>query len=85
MSRITIYTTTNCPFCKMLKGYLDEKGMAYTEVNVETNSEKQEEMIALSGGFAGTPFSIITNEDGSVVKVTGFDKKKIDEALGLSQ
>ena len=33
---ITIYTKTNCPNCTTAKQLLISKGLAYTEINIET-------------------------------------------------
>jgi len=33
---ITIYTKTNCPNCTTAKQLLVSKGLAYTEINIET-------------------------------------------------
>lgn len=81
---IVIYSTTNCPYCKMLKGYLTEKSISFTEKIIDQEPAAQEEMAALSGGFMGTPFTVVTKEDGTQVKIEGFDKAKVDEALGLN-
>ncbi len=80
---ITIYTTTTCPYCKMLKGYLSEKNISFTEKVVDQDTPAQEEMMKLSGGSIGVPFTIIKKDDGSEVKILGFDKAKVDETLGL--
>ncbi len=37
---VTVYTTTRCPYCVMLKNFLKEKEIAFHEVNVESNPEK---------------------------------------------
>ena len=42
---VTIYSTTTCPYCKMAKQYMKEKGVAFTEVNVQEDPKKAEEMI----------------------------------------
>ncbi|WP_042150079.1 glutaredoxin family protein [Paucisalibacillus sp. EB02] len=34
---ITIYTTTLCPVCKMVKQFLDTFEVSYKEVNVDIN------------------------------------------------
>lgn len=81
--QVTVYTTTTCPFCKMLKGYLTEKGIAFTEKVVDQDASLQEEMLKESEGFTGVPFTVITKDDGTKVKIKGFDKKKFDETLGL--
>lgn len=81
--QVTIYSTTTCPYCKMLKGYLSEKNIAYTEKVTDQDIASQEEMMKLSEGFMGVPFTVITKDDGSVVKIRGFDKAKVDETLGI--
>lgn len=79
-----VYSTTTCPYCKMLKSYLDEKSVTYTEKLVDQDDAAREEMTKASGGFLGVPYSIITKDDGTKENVIGFDKGKIDTILGLS-
>lgn len=81
---VTVYTTTTCPYCKMLKGYLSEKGVAYTEKLVDQDAVAQEEMLERSGGFMGVPFTVVTKDDGTQETIRGFDKPKVDETFGLS-
>lgn len=81
--QVAVYTTTTCPFCKMLKDYLTEKGVGFSEKVVDQNPKLQEEMMKESEGFTGVPFTVITKEDGAKIKIQGFDKKKIDETLSL--
>lgn len=83
MSSVVIYSTTTCPYCNMLKKHLGARGIAFTEKLVDQDSAAQEEMAAISGGFMGTPFTVITKEDGTQVKVMGFDKEKVDSTLGF--
>jgi len=83
MMNITIYSTTTCPYCKMLKKYLDEKKIAYTEKVVDQDDAAKEEMMKESGGFLGVPFTVIV-KDGKKDKVIGFDKTKINQVLGIS-
>ena len=78
-----IYSTTTCPYCKMLKDYMSEKNIAYTEKLVDQDDAAKEEMMAASGGFLGVPFSIITKDDGSRANVIGFDKNKLNEILQI--
>ena len=80
---ITVYSTTTCPYCKMLKDYLKEKNMAYVEKLVDQDDIAREEMMAASGGFLGVPFTIITKDDGSRENVIGFDKGKIGSLLEI--
>jgi glutaredoxin len=68
----------------MLKSYLDEKSIVYTEKLVDQDDSAREEMTKASGGFLGVPYSIITKDDGSKEKIIGFDKGKINSVLGLA-
>ena len=36
MKRITVYTLSTCPTCKRLKRFLDESGIDYRKVEVDT-------------------------------------------------
>ena len=79
--KITIYSTTTCPYCKMLKDYLDEKEVKYEEKLVDQDDIAREEMLTVSGGFLGVPFTVVEKEDGTKDTVIGFDKNKIETLL----
>lgn len=81
--QITVYSTTTCPYCKMLKDYLKSKGADYVEKVVDQDESAREEMSAKSGGFLGVPFTVIAKDGGEEEKVLGFDKGKIDSILGV--
>ena len=83
MAKVIIYSTTTCPYCKMEKEYLDSKGIKYENIFVDHDTESAKKMIEESGQM-GVPFTEITKDDGSVVKILGFDRGKLDEALGLT-
>ena len=82
--QIIIYSTTTCPYCKMLKDYLKEKNIAYTEKLVDTDDVAREEMMASSGGFLGVPFTTIVKDDGTKETVLGFDKGKLESILQIN-
>lgn len=73
---ITIYTTKNCPFCKMTKEYLTANNFEYTEQDVG-NKDAAKQMIEKTGQ-RGVP---VTDIDGKII--VGFDQEALDEALGL--
>jgi len=83
MAKVTMYTTTTCPFCKMEKEYLDSKNIQYEEILVDERPEEAQKMIAMSGQL-GVPFTVIKKEDGHEEKILGFDKAKIDQILHIS-
>lgn len=77
---ITIYSTSTCPYCKMLKDYLEEMSITYTEKLVDIDESARNEMTQKSEGYLGVPFSVVEN-NGVEIKIIGFDKQKFDEAL----
>ena len=77
MANIKIYSTPTCPWCKKAKAYLDEKGIAYTSVDVSSDDVAQKEMIEKSGQM-GVP---VINVDNQVI--VGFDEEKLREALAI--
>ena len=77
MKNVTIYSTPTCHFCAMAKDYFAQNNIQYTPYDVAGDIERRKEMVEKSGQL-GVPVIII---DGEVI--VGFNKKKIDNALGL--
>ncbi|MEK7472510.1 MAG: glutaredoxin family protein [Patescibacteria group bacterium] len=85
---IKIYSTTSCPYCKMLKDYLFSKNVSFEEKLVDQDEDAKQEMASESGGFLGVPFTVITKDDDvegthdtKTYHVIGFDKGKLEEIL----
>ena len=83
--QVIIYSTATCPYCKMLKDYLSEKRIAYSEKLIDQNEQAQKEMAGLSNGFLGVPFTIISLDNGTKENVLGFDKGKLNSLLGIKE
>jgi glutaredoxin 3 len=49
MAKIIIYSTNHCPYCSNAKRLFELKKANYTEINIENDPEKQDEMIRLTG------------------------------------
>ena len=81
--QVTVYSTTTCPYCKMLKDYLSEKSVSFEEKLVDQDEMAREEMTKDSGGFLGVPFSVIRKDDGTKATIIGFDKGRVNEILGI--
>ncbi|ERT64122.1 MULTISPECIES: glutaredoxin family protein [Peptoniphilus] len=75
MEKIKVYTSSTCPYCVMAKEYLAEKGLEYEEKNVQTDKAARQELMKM--GYTGVPVVVIGDEE-----IVGFDRAKIDEALG---
>jgi len=67
----------------MLKDYLKEKSIMFTEKLVDVDDAAKTEMSASSGGFLRVPFISIVKDDGTRETVVGFDKGKINTILGI--
>jgi glutaredoxin 3 len=78
MASVKIYSTPNCPYCKMAKQFLTENNIIYEEIDVSVNQLAAQEMISRSGQM-GVP---VLDIDGQIV--VGFDKNKLKQLLGLS-
>lgn len=81
---ITVYSTATCPYCQMLKGFLKERNISFSEKLVDQDDQAREEMMKLSDGFLGVPFSVITKDDGTKETVIGFDKGRLTQILGIT-
>lgn len=51
MNRVTIYTRRFCGYCSAAKTLLEEKGVAFDEIDATGDPEKRNEMIQRSGRF----------------------------------
>lgn len=71
MNEITVYTTTTCPYCVMLKNFLNSEGLAYKEVNVQLDQQAANKLVATTGQL-GVPQTEINGQ-----WVLGFDPESI--------
>jgi len=59
-SKVKLYTTTWCGYCKRARAYLQARGTPYQEIDVETSSQGQREFQALGG--RGVPVILVGNQ-----------------------
>jgi glutaredoxin-like YruB-family protein len=76
--KVEVYSTPTCPYCRQVKEYLTEKGIAFTDYNVAANTDARNAMVQKSGQL-GVP---VIDIGGNVV--VGFNRAKLEEALGSS-
>lgn len=72
---VIIYGTSWCPACKMARDYLNSKGVAYRDVDVEHSPEGAAEFRQRGGG--GVPMIVIKGD-----QMTGFSSAWVDAHLG---
>lgn len=75
---VKIYTTPTCPYCKMAKDFMREKGVAFEEIDVMADAKARDELIAKSGQL-GVP---VIDVDGKIM--IGFNRAKLAELLGVT-
>ncbi|MEJ2568414.1 MAG: glutaredoxin domain-containing protein [candidate division WOR-3 bacterium] len=76
MPKIIVYSTPTCPYCNLVKDYLNQKGIEFEEKDVSKDREAAREMIKKSGEM-GVPQVEINGK----IRV-GFNRDAIDEELG---
>lgn len=74
-TKVIIYSADWCAFCHAAKDYLQKKGVAFTEKNVEHDPSFAMEAVQKSNQ-AGIP---VIDIDGTII--IGFDRPRIDTTL----
>lgn len=77
--RVTVYYTENCPYCRMVKAYLDRHGVDYMAIDVGADREQAKKMVEISGQY-GVP---VVTVDGEVI--VGFDAQRLDALFGAGR
>ena len=75
--KVIVYSTPTCPWCTKAKQYLTQIGVDFEEKDVSVDVRAAKEMVELTKQM-GVPVIVI---DGN--PVVGFDKKRIDQLLGV--
>lgn len=76
MADVTVYSTDTCPHCVAAKDYLSQKGVDYTEKNVQNDTDARKELMSM--GHMGVPVIVVDEEE-----IVGFDRARLDELLKL--
>lgn len=78
--KITVYTRTTCPYCLLVKKYLDAKGAVYETINMEETAGAMETVISMTGRSIA-PTTVIEKSDGTTIVVVGLNFSKIAPAI----
>lgn len=76
--RIVVYTTPWCRDCKAAKRFLDERGLAYEEIDIDGNPEAAEVVMKLNDGMRKVPTLDI---GGKIVSGDRFDAARFERDL----
>ncbi len=74
-NQVTVYSTNTCPYCIMMKNFLDQNGIAYTDVNVQKDPVAASRLVQATGQM-GVPQTNINGE-----WVLGFDPQRVQSLL----
>jgi mycoredoxin len=74
---VKMYTTTWCGYCMSTKRYLDSKGVAYQEIDIEEHPEYAERIEQATGGYRTVPTLEI---DGRIM--VNPSRRELDDVLG---
>lgn len=74
---VKVYSTPSCPYCEILKQFLQEKGIKFEVIDVSDDETAQNYIFEKTGKMA-VPVTEIDDEI-----IVGFDRGKIMELLNL--
>lgn len=78
MNKITVYGTTQCPYCQLTKNFLKENKLEFTEKNVEDETVLQELMTKTDSMTVP-----IIEVNGKIIE--GFKPDEIKKALNAEK
>lgn len=75
--KVTLYTAPACPFCVIVKKYLERNNVKFKEIDISKDKKAEEEMQKKSNQ-TNVP---VTDIDGKII--IGYNLQKLNEALNL--
>lgn len=76
-TKVIVYSTPFCIYCKMLKDWLAKNNISFESVDLSSDAVKRDEIIAKTGQM-GVP---VVDIDGEMI--VGFDRPRLSEVLGI--
>lgn len=74
MEKAIVYTSTNCPHCRQVKSFLNDKGVEFEERNIEQNDDYAQQVWDM--GLRAVPVTVIGE-----TRIVGMNKLQFDKAL----
>ena len=78
MSKVVLFSTSTCSWCRRAKRYFRESRVPFKEINLERDPEAARDIVRMTGQ-TGVPVIKIGNR-----WIVGFDTERIEKELGLS-
>ncbi len=77
MSKVRIFSTPTCSYCRLTKQFFTEHNVAYEEHDVASDLSARQEMLTKSGQ-SGVPVIFVDDQ-----VVVGYDRERLSELLGI--
>ena len=74
---VKVYSTPTCPWCKKVKQFLNDNGIAFQDMNVAADKAAREDMVKKTRQM-GVP--VVEIEGDFIV---GYDEARLKEKFGL--
>lgn len=74
MNNVVVYSSSTCPYCTLVKDFLDSKGVNYIEKNISVDIEARKELMKM--GHMGVPVTIINGTE-----IVGFNKDELESLI----
>ncbi len=75
MSKVLLFSTATCSWCRRAKRYLKERGVPFREINIERDADAARDIVRKTGQ-RGVPVIKIGSR-----WIVGFDKEQLEKAL----
>ena len=79
MDNIIVYTQNECPPCQIVKMFLNEYTISYSERNIQNDDQSRKELTEIYGSYS-TPTVVVGNE-----VIIGFDLEKLKKVLNIEE
>ena len=77
----TIYSTTTCAYCQMVKKFFSLKGVEYNEVNLDEQPDKRDDVSKLANGMVSVPVVTKTVDGEESLVCVGWKPADLMKAL----
>ena len=77
---LVLYAADWCPYCHQARQYLKSQGIAYTEINIDTQDGSQAFDVARGSGSRGIPFLVLGQR-----QIRGFNVASYDAFFSAKQ
>jgi glutaredoxin 3 len=87
MAQVEMYATDWCPYCARARALLKQKGVAFTEIDIDEQPGRRREMVTRAGGRTSVPQIFIDGEHiGGSDEMAALDRAgKLDTKLGIGR